>query len=212
VIGWLYDLVGRSVEKGELGERRHELLSGLEGTVLELGAGTGNNLPHYERASRVVAVEPDTSMAKQLRKSAPKPRCRSRSSRALPTSLPFEDAAFDTAVITFVLCSVEDQRTVLAEVRRVLGPGGRLVSLGARPRRGPARAVARPHDPAPPKARGNCHLNRETRKESPLRGSMSPVCATSGSRGVTRSCAPEFRAWRSRLLRSTRPCDARCAG
>jgi ubiquinone/menaquinone biosynthesis C-methylase UbiE len=164
VIGWLYDLVGRRVEKGELGERRHELLSGLEGTVLELGAGTGNNLPHYERASRVVAVEPDTSMAKQLRKRLPEASVPVEIVQSSADALPFEDAAFDTAVITFVLCSVEDQRRVLAEVWRVLGPGGRLVLLEHV--RGEGR-VARWQDRMTPLHRklGNCHLNRETRKE-----------------------------------------------
>jgi ubiquinone/menaquinone biosynthesis C-methylase UbiE len=164
VIGWLYDLVGRGVEKGELGAQRHELLSGLEGTVLELGAGTGNNLAHYERASRVVAVEPDASMASRLRKRLQEASAPVEIVHSSADSLPFEDAAFDTAVITFVLCSVQDQGTVLREVRRVLGPGGRLVLLEHV--RGEGR-LARWQDRITPLHRklGNCHLNRETKKE-----------------------------------------------
>jgi SAM-dependent methyltransferase len=151
VIGWLYDFAGRRVEKGELGRRRHELVGGLEGAVLEIGAGTGLNLPHYERASRVVAVEPDPSMAGRLRKRVPE------------ASVPFEDETFDTAVVTFVLCSVEKPQAALAEVRRVLRPGGRLVLLEHV--RGEGR-LARWQDrfnPLHRKVAGNCHLNRETR-------------------------------------------------
>jgi ubiquinone/menaquinone biosynthesis C-methylase UbiE len=164
VIGWLYDLVGRGVEKGELGARRHELLSELEGTVLELGAGTGNNLAHYERASRVIAVEPDASMAKQLRKKLPEASVQVEIVQSSADALPFEEAAFDTVVITFVLCSVQDPQTVLAEVRRVLSPGGRLVLLEHV--RGEGR-IARWQDRVTPLHRklGNCHLNRETKKE-----------------------------------------------
>jgi ubiquinone/menaquinone biosynthesis C-methylase UbiE len=164
VIGWLYDLAGRRVEKGKLGARRHELVSGLEGTVLEVGAGTGNNLPHYERASRVVAVEPDASMASRLRKRLSEASVPVEIVQGSADSLPFEDGSFETAVITFVLCSVEDQQRALAEVRRVLGPGGRLVLLEHV--RGEGR-LARWQDRMTPLHRklGNCHLNRETRQE-----------------------------------------------
>jgi ubiquinone/menaquinone biosynthesis C-methylase UbiE len=164
VIGWLYDLAGRRVEKGALGVRRHELVSGLEGTVLEVGAGTGNNLPHYERASRVVAVEPDSSMASRLHKRLPEASVPVEIVHGSADSLPFEDASFDTAVITFVLCSVEDPQTALAEVRRVLSPSGRLVLLEHV--RGEGR-LARWQDRITPLHRklGNCHLNRKTKQE-----------------------------------------------
>lgn len=163
MIGWLYDLAGRRAEKGELGRLRHDLVSQLEGTVLEVGAGTGLNLAHYERAERVIALEPDSGMASRLRKRA--------SESAMPVdvvtgtaeSLPFEDASFDTAVVTFVLCSVEDPHAALAEVRRVLRPGGRLVLLEHV--RGADR-LARWQDRLTPlhrKVAGNCHLNRATR-------------------------------------------------
>ena len=66
MIGWLYDLMARRSEERELGARRHELLGGLTGEVLEIGEGTGASLPHYEQAARVVALEPDASMAKRL--------------------------------------------------------------------------------------------------------------------------------------------------
>jgi len=165
VIGWLYDLAGRRVEKGELGERRHALVSGLEGSVLEVGAGTGLNLPHYECASRVVAVEPDSGMSGRLRKRAPEAAVPVEVLVGSAESLPFENDTFDTAVVTFVLCSVENPQAALAEVRRVLKPGGRLVLLEHV--RGEGR-LARWQDRFTPlhrKAAGNCHLNRETKDE-----------------------------------------------
>jgi ubiquinone/menaquinone biosynthesis C-methylase UbiE len=165
VIGWLYDLAGRRAEKGELGEQRRALVSRLEGTVLEVGAGTGLNLPHYERASRVVAVEPDLGMAGRLRKRAPQAAVPVEVVAASAESLPYEDETFDTTVITFVLCSVDDPQAALAEVRRVLKPGGRLVVLEHV--RGEGR-LARWQDRLTPLHRrlaGDCHLNRETRNE-----------------------------------------------
>jgi ubiquinone/menaquinone biosynthesis C-methylase UbiE len=165
VIGWLYDFAGRRVEKGELGRRRHDLVGSLEGAVLEVGAGTGLNLPHYERASRVVAVEPDPSMAGRLRKRAPQASVPVEIVAGTAESMPFEDETFDTAVVTFVLCSVEKPQTALAEVRRVLKPGGRLVLLEHV--RGEGR-LARWQDRFTPlhrKIAGNCRLNRETRDE-----------------------------------------------
>jgi ubiquinone/menaquinone biosynthesis C-methylase UbiE len=165
VIGWLYDLAGRRVERGELGERRHALVAELEGDVLEIGAGTGLNLQHYERASRVVAVEPDPSMAGRLRKRAPEAAVPVEVVAGTAESLPFEDESFETVVVTFVLCSVEDPPAALAEVRRVLAPGGRLVLLEHV--RGEGR-LARWQDRLTPlhrKVAGNCNLNRRTRDE-----------------------------------------------
>ena len=165
MIGWLYDFASRSAEKAGLGERRRELVSGLEGTVLEIGAGTGLNLPHYERATRVIAVEPDQSMGRRLRKRAPEAKVPVEVVAGSAESLPYEDGAFDTVVVTFMLCSVSDPQTALTEIRRVLKPGGRLVLLEHV--RGDAR-LARWQDRFTPlnrKVGGNCYLNRETKNE-----------------------------------------------
>jgi ubiquinone/menaquinone biosynthesis C-methylase UbiE len=163
VIGWLYDVMGRRVEKGELGAKRHELVAGLEGEVLEIGAGTGFNLPHYEKASRVVAIEPDPSMARRLPRRAAEATVPVEVVSGSAESLPFPDESFDTAVVTFVFCSVNDPSAALADVRRVLKPGGRLVLLEHV--RGDDR-LARWQERLTPLHRrlaGNCHLNRDTR-------------------------------------------------
>ncbi|HEY7002909.1 MAG TPA: class I SAM-dependent methyltransferase [Gaiellaceae bacterium] len=163
MIGWLYDIASRRAEKGELGRRRHELVSVLEGDVLEIGAGTGLNLPHYEKASRVVAVEPDPSMARRLHNRVAEASVPVEVVSGSAESLPFPDGSFDTVVVTFVLCSVPDPAAALAELRRVLAPGGRLVLLEHV--RGEGR-IADWQDRVTPLHRrflGNCHLNRETK-------------------------------------------------
>jgi ubiquinone/menaquinone biosynthesis C-methylase UbiE len=163
VIGWIYDLLSRGAEKGEMGERREALLASVEGDVLEIGAGTGWNLPHYRAATRVVAVEPDASMAKRLPEKLAQASVPVEVVTAQAESLPFPDASFDAVVSTFVLCSVEDPSRVLAELRRVLRPEARLVLLEHV--RGEGR-TARWQDRMTGLHRrlaGNCHLNRDTR-------------------------------------------------
>jgi len=106
--------------------RRRDLLAAARGRVLEIGAGTGLNLPHYPRAVEwLVLAEPDAGMAARIDvASAPVP-ARVVSSPA--EELRFEDASFDTVVSTMVLCTVEDPDRALAEIRRVLRPSGRLL-------------------------------------------------------------------------------------
>jgi ubiquinone/menaquinone biosynthesis C-methylase UbiE len=150
------------VERGELGQRRHELVSGLEGDVLEVGAGTGANLPHYRRATRVVALEPDPSMAKRLPSKVSEAKVHVEIVAGSAESIPFPDESFDAAVVTFVFCSVDDPRVALGEVRRVLKPGGKLVILEHVRSDG---RLARWQDRFTPLHRriaGNCHLNRNT--------------------------------------------------
>jgi SAM-dependent methyltransferase len=154
--------MGRRAEERGLGELRHTLLGELEGDVLEIGAGTGASLPHYDRASRVVALEPDPSMAKRLPTKVAAARVPVELVAGSAESVPFPDASFDAVVSTFMLCSVADPATVLAEARRVLKPGGKLILLEHV--RGQGRA-ARWQDRLTPvhrKVAGNCHLNRDT--------------------------------------------------
>jgi ubiquinone/menaquinone biosynthesis C-methylase UbiE len=163
VIGWLYDLLAGRAERAGIGEKRRRLLAELEGDVVELGSGTGASLPYYERARRVVAVEPDASMAKRLPTRMDETRVPVEVVTARAEALPFPDESFDAAVAAFVLCSVEDQSAVLAEARRVLRPSGKLVLLEHV--RGDGR-TARWQDRLTPlhrKMAGNCHLNRDTR-------------------------------------------------
>jgi ubiquinone/menaquinone biosynthesis C-methylase UbiE len=190
VIGWVYDLLSRSAEKGELGRRRHDLLSGLEGTVLEIGVGTGLNLPHYQQAEKVVAVEPDPSMARRLPGRIAEASVPVEVVAGSAETLPFPDGAFDTVVITFVLCSVADPAAALAEIRRVLAPRGRLVLLEHV--RGDDE-LARWQNRLTPlhrKLAGNCHLNRDTKRAVAEAGFDATGIATTripGSHPLVRS-------------------------
>jgi ubiquinone/menaquinone biosynthesis C-methylase UbiE len=124
----LYDGMNRSEEKGFLGEMRKQLLAGVTGDVLEIGAGTGANFAHYSATARVVALEPDPFMLKRAeQKLAGLGRANITLRSAPAESLPFPDASFDTVVSTLVLCTVRDPRRSLDEMRRVLRPGGRLL-------------------------------------------------------------------------------------
>jgi ubiquinone/menaquinone biosynthesis C-methylase UbiE len=163
VIGWLYDLMAGRAERRGLGDRRTLLLADLEGDVVEIGSGTGASLPHYRRATRVVAIEPDESMAKRLPSRIAEASVPVEVATARAEALPFPDERFDAAVFAFVLCSVDDPARVLAEARRVLKPEGRLVLLEHV--RGDGR-VARWQERLTPlhtRLAGNCHLNRDTR-------------------------------------------------
>ncbi|MGH3335750.1 MAG: class I SAM-dependent methyltransferase [Nocardioides sp.] len=108
--------------------RRRRLISTARGRVLEIGAGTGLNLSHYpDEIDELVLVEPSEPMANQLERRRSKSGRSARIVAAPAEALPFGDGSFDTVVSTLVLCTVADPEGALAEVRRVLRPGGRLL-------------------------------------------------------------------------------------
>jgi len=127
-----YDRGFRGAEDAGLREMRRELLAQARGRVLELGAGTGLNLEHYpESIESLTMVEPDPHMTKQLRdKLAQSGRSAEVSVVEAPgEDLPFADGSFDTVAVTLVLCTVPDPDATLAEIKRVLAPGGQLLFL-----------------------------------------------------------------------------------
>lgn len=125
-----YDTFMSGTEKAGLGERRAKLLAQARGRVLEIGGGTGANLPYYGvDVEELVITEPEEPMARRLEKKLPG---HSRPVRVLQVpaeELPFEDGSFDYVVATLVLCTVDDPDRALEEARRVLKPGGRLLFL-----------------------------------------------------------------------------------
>lgn len=125
----MYDTLSASLERRELAPRRARLLSALDGTVVDVGAGTGANLRHFRHADRVILVEPDPYMRARLRARLGESPVPVEVSDADAEHLPLPDGAADTVVFTLVLCSVPDQRLALMEARRVLKPGGTLAML-----------------------------------------------------------------------------------
>ncbi|CAA9224152.1 MAG: hypothetical protein AVDCRST_MAG54-710, partial [uncultured Actinomycetospora sp.] len=112
-----------------LGERKAALFADLPGTVVELGAGTGANMRYYRAGTRVIAVEPNPPMHRPLRDAAARHGVDVdiRTVGAQDTGL--ADGSVDAVVSTLVLCTVDDPAAVVAEVRRILRPGGRFLVL-----------------------------------------------------------------------------------
>jgi ubiquinone/menaquinone biosynthesis C-methylase UbiE len=126
VFAAFYDVCDRLTER-QMRPLRRFAAGGAVGRVLEVGCGTGSNFAYYDwaKVESVDAVEPDPYMLRRARKRAgAAPEGKLRLHQAPAESLPFPDASFDTAVVTLVLCTVDDPFKAGAELRRVLTPGG----------------------------------------------------------------------------------------
>jgi ubiquinone/menaquinone biosynthesis C-methylase UbiE len=142
--------------------RREQACQGLAGEVIEIGFGSGLNVPFYPTAvARVTAVEPADAgwkLAQRRISESPVPVVRSGLDGQ---SLPFDDASFDSALCTFTLCTIPDAAAAMAEVRRVLKPGGSFHYLehGLAP---DAKVQRWQHRMEPVQRRlfGGCHLTR----------------------------------------------------
>jgi len=125
-----YDHLMAGPEKAGLRAHRRALISQAAGHVLEIGGGTGANLPFYgDGVETLTLTEPEPPMVRRLERRL---RDCSRTGlllRAPAEDLPFDDDSFDVAVSTLVLCTVDDQPRALRELRRVLKPGGRLLFI-----------------------------------------------------------------------------------
>lgn len=156
----LMDWVLRGEQFGR--ERAQLLLAGTEGDVLELGFGTGLNLPHYPGGVRfLAAVDPAEMLPRAVRRRIASVDFPVHVTHADAEALPYRDAQFDCIVTTFTLCSVADPVASLREAGRVLKPSGRLFFLEHGRSNDPA--VARWQDRFTPFQKiiaCGCHLNR----------------------------------------------------
>jgi len=150
----------------ELGDRRRELLAGLSGRVLEVGAGNGMNFRHYPgTVEEVVALEPESYLRGKAELAAREAPVNVSVGSAAAYPLPLGDASVDAAVTSLVLCTVPDPQAALAELRRTLKPVGELRFMehvrSDRPRK------ARVQDWSDrsglwPRVAGGCHCARDT--------------------------------------------------
>ena len=163
VFAALYDRLSAETER-ELAPRRRALLAGARGRTVDVGAGTGNNLRHLPAAvTELLLAEPDAAMARRLEQRLGEAPVPARVLDAPAEALPLEDASVDTVVATLVLCTVPEPERALAEIGRVLAPGGQLLVLehvrAADPRLARRQDLVRPLQQR--FARG-CHPNRDT--------------------------------------------------
>jgi ubiquinone/menaquinone biosynthesis C-methylase UbiE len=123
-----YDKFMAGPEKAGLADHRKKLLERARGRVLEVGGGTGANLPFYgNEVEEVVITEPEEPMARRLERKLADFSVPARVVRAPAEQLPFEDSSFDFVVSTLVLCTVDDPARALAEIHRVLKAKGQLL-------------------------------------------------------------------------------------
>jgi ubiquinone/menaquinone biosynthesis C-methylase UbiE len=161
----MYERISAESERRGTAEHRDRTLAGLSGHVIEVGSGNGLNFPRYPvTVTEVVAVEPENALralAESAAASAPVPVT---VVAGHGDALPFDDASFDAAVVTLVLCSVPKPDHFLAEVRRVLKPAGQLRFFehvrSSRKLLGVLQDVITPSWSA---IGGGCHLNRDSR-------------------------------------------------
>jgi len=126
----VYDLFLLTAERAGMRERRRTLLRGARGRVLEIGAGTGLNAPHYpETVDELVLTEPNLAMSRRLRGRVRRAGLGADVVCTSAERLPARDGSVDTVVSTFVLCTVEEPARVLAEIARVLRPGGQFLFM-----------------------------------------------------------------------------------
>jgi len=164
VFAAVYDRTMAAAEREGLGALRAELLAGARGRVLELGAGTGANLAHYPTGlDAVLLAEPEAPMARRLRPRAAGSGLPAEVLVAPAAALPVPDGSVDTVVCTLVLCTVPDVAAALAEVRRVLAPGGRLLFLEHVRHPDPRRARRQDiWNPIQRRVAHGCNVNRPT--------------------------------------------------
>jgi ubiquinone/menaquinone biosynthesis C-methylase UbiE len=153
-------LVNLAMRNKQLVPYRNRIVSGAEGRVLEIGIGSGINLPLYTgRACEVFGIDPQPKLLAMA--SHRNPIITAKIIRASAESIPLDDASVDTVLTTWTLCTIPDVSAALAEIRRVLKPTGRFlfVEHGLAPEER-VRVWQNRLNPIWKRIAGGCHLNR----------------------------------------------------
>jgi ubiquinone/menaquinone biosynthesis C-methylase UbiE len=183
-IPWLYDLGMAFAEWRGLRRWRAWTVKGATARTLDLGAGTGRNLPLLPPGVRAVAVDPHLDGLVRARRRAPAvPLVVARAE-----ALPFRDGTFDTVLCSLALCSVAEPDSALAEVRRVLRPGGALRLLEHVRASGLIGRLQDLVQPAWTSFTGGCHPNRDT-EAAVTRAGFAVDAASRRARGTLRRLA-----------------------
>ncbi len=148
----------------EVAELRGEVVPLAAGAVFEIGCGGGFNQALYDSdaITSFAGIDPNGSLLEAARGRAKDKGWKADIREGKGEAIPFGNGSFDTVVCTYTLCSVDDTKQVLSELRRVLKPGGRMLFLehGKAPDSGPAKWQRR-IEPVWKRLAGNCHLTRE---------------------------------------------------
>lgn len=158
-------LINRSMRSGHLVGYRERVISAAQGRVLEIGIGSGLNLPFYPAGvDRIIGLEPSRQLIAMARQAAGQARAPVSFIKGSAEEIRLESASVDTVVSTWTLCSIPSTERALAEISRVLRPGGQLLfvehglSPDARIRNWQNRLT-----PIWKRCGGGCHLNRPIR-------------------------------------------------
>jgi ubiquinone/menaquinone biosynthesis C-methylase UbiE len=156
-------LIGCACAQPQIMKARSRIVPQAAGDVLELGCGGGINMPFYEPAKikSFSGLDPSAALLERSREAAQTMGMTADIRGGLGEAMPFADACFDTILVTFTLCSVDDQMQVLREMRRVLRPEGKVLFLehGSAPDAN-VRKWQRRIEPVWKRIGGNCHLTR----------------------------------------------------
>ena len=154
-------LIQMSMKQEHFEPYRRRVIGGARGRVLEIGVGSGLNLPFYEAGSEVVGLDPSATLLSMAREATvDRTRC-IELIEGFAESMPLPDHEFDTVVTTWTMCSIPDVARALSEIRRVLKANGRL--LFAEHGLAPSPGVVRWQNALTPvwkRIGGGCHLNR----------------------------------------------------
>jgi len=158
-------LINLAMRNKELRPFRERVVGAAEGRVLEIGVGSGMNLPFYRPPAReVLALEPAPRLMTMAKSASQATSIPVKFLAASAEAIPLDEHSVDTIVTTWTLCSIPQAATALADMRRVLRPGGRL--LFAEHGLAPDESVRRWQNRLTPVWRrigGGCHLNRPIR-------------------------------------------------